>query len=417
MDMNSKRQYLKELQKEYLRSSKTGKSLLLDEAVKRTGQNRNYLVRRLSPKTSWARVRRPAATRSRQYGSDLVLPLVNLWDIFGKPCGQRLMPLIRDELSRLRQLGEIRVSDQQAEQLLKMSAKTIDLMLAHEKEIRQLNEKYDKKRNPLLYQKIPTKMSDGWDREALGQIQIDGVEHCGQTTAGEYANTISHTDISSHWWEGEAVMGKGQARTLAAIKVSRSRSPFDWVEIHPDNGTSFINYYVYDYAKSEKLEFSRSRPYRKNDNCFVEQKNSQNVRKIVGHVRYDTSLELELLNDLYHNELRLYKNFFQPVMRLESKERNNGHIHRKYQEAKTPYKWLMDNPKTPIGVKAKLKAQYDSLNPADLKRRLDSKLVRLAKVYQTKHQTLEEKVIQRASMKVTFLDHPTARVGLPVLTT
>jgi hypothetical protein len=168
---------------------------LLDEAVKRTRQNRNYLTRRLSPRTVWVKPKRAAATRSRQYGSDLILPLVKLWDIFDKPCGQRLKPLIRDELSRLHQLEEISVTDHQTGQLQKMLAKTIDLLLIHEKSVRLLNEKYREKKNPLLYQLIPTKMSDGWDREALGQIQIDGVEHCGQTTAGEYANTVAHTDI------------------------------------------------------------------------------------------------------------------------------------------------------------------------------------------------------------------------------
>lgn len=417
MDMNSKKQYLQEIQKEYLRASKKEKALLLDEVQKRTGQNRNYLVRRLSPTTVWIKPKRAATTRPRQYGSDLIIHLVKLWDIFDKPCGQRLKPLITDELFRLRLLEEITVTDQQAEKLSKMSTKTIDLLLSHEKEVRQLSAKYTNKKNPLLYQMIPTKMSDEWDREMLGQIQIDGVEHCGQTAVGQYANTISHTDISSHWWEAEAVSGKGQTRTLEAIKLARGRFPFNWNEIHPDNGTSFINYFVYDYAKMEKLEFSRSRPYQKNDNCFVEQKNSQNVRKVVGHVRYDTDAEINILNDLYRNELRLYKNFFQPVMRLESKERDKGHIRRKYQEAKTPYRWLMDNPKTPIGIKERLEAKYNSLNPAEIKRGIDAKLKQLAKIYQAKHQLVEEKNLQKSAIKVTFSNYPTAPVRLPVLIT
>jgi len=418
MDMNSKKQYLRQLQKEYLETGKKQKVLLLDEAEKRTSQNRKYLIRKLSAKTIWNKPKRLRASRPRQFGSDLIIHLVKLWDIFDYPCGQRLEPLIKDELSHLRLFGEIGVTDEQAEKLSKMSAKTIDLLLAHEKEVRQLNGKYSKKKNPLLYQQIPTKMSDGWDREALGQIQIDGVEHCGQTIAGEYANTISHTDISSHWWEGEAVMGKGQSRTLTAIKAARSRSPFDWIEIHPDNGTSFINYFVYDYAKEEKLEFSRSRPYQKNDNCFIEQKNSQNVRKVFGYVRYDTDPELEILNDLYHHELRFYKNFFQPVMRLESKERDKGHVKRKYQKAKTPYRWLMDSPETPLAAKKKLEAEYNLLNPAELKRKIDAKLKLLANIYRTKHNPITvEKPLQEPIIKVTFLDYPTARLKLPVLTT
>ena len=369
MDMNSTKQYLQELQKEYLGASKKQKGLLLDEAQRRAGQNREYLTDRLSAKTNWNKIRKNTV-RKNQYTADLILPLVKLWDIFDHPCGQRFKTSISDELERLREFGEIDISDEQAQKLLEMCPKTIDTLLSHEKEVRHLREKYNKKKNPLLYQIIPTKLSDEWDRNLLGQIQIDGVEHCGATTAGEYANTISHTDISSHWWEGEAVMGKGKGRTLTAIKLARSRFPINWKEIHPDNGTSFINYFVYDYANENKLEFSRSRPNQKNDNCFVEQKNSQNVRKVVGHVRYDSPREIGILNDLYRNELRLYKNFFQPVMRLEAKVRDKGHIYRKYQKAKTPYRHLMDSKETPAHIKEKLEKIYRTLNPAELKRRI-----------------------------------------------
>jgi hypothetical protein len=414
MDMNSKKQYLKELQKEYLGATKKQKGELLNEAQKRTCLDRKYLTRRLCAKTHWVTSKRSKTSRSKEFGCDLIIHLVKIWDIFDKPCGQRLVPLIKEELERLRQFGEINVSNDQAEKLSKMSARTVDLLLNHEKEVRRLNLKYEKKRNPLLYQQIPTKMSDEWDRELLGQIQIDGVEHCGQTACGQYANTISHTDISSHWWEAVAVNGKGQTGTLGAIKLVRERFPYDWNEIHPDNGTSFINYFIYDYAKMEKLEFSRSRPYKKNDNCFVEQKNSQNVRKVVGHVRYDTDLGIGILNDLYRNELRLYKNFFQPVMRLESKERSKGHISRKYQIAKTPYKWLMDSSKTPDEVKLKLEEIYVTLNPAKLKRVMDLKLKKLAKVYNAKQNHGAETEQLEQPIKVTFLDCRTTTVGLPV---
>lgn len=136
---------------------------------------------------------------------------------------------------------------------------------------------------------------------------------------------------------------------------ARDRFPFNWKEIHPDNGTSFVNYFVYDYANQTGLEFSRSRAYRKNDNCFVEQKNSQHVRKVVGYVRYDTQKEIDILNSLYRNELRLYKNFFQPVMRLDTKTRDKGHIYRRYQKAKTPYQWLIESDQVPEQTKEQLK--------------------------------------------------------------
>jgi len=315
----------------------------------------------------------------------------------------------------LREFDEIWISDKEAKQLKKMSAKTIDRLLHHEKSVRLIEAKYQKGKNPLLYQKIPTKLSEEFDKSIFGQIQIDGVEHCGASVKGEYLNTISHTDVGSHWWEGFAAMGKSKSRTLEAIKNCRKSFPFNWQEIHPDNGTSFINYFLYDYAQKEELEFSRSRPYQKNDNCFVEQKNSRNVRRHVGNVRYDTLKEQLILNDLYKNELGLYKNFFQPVMRLELKERNKGHIYRKYQEAKTPYQWLMDNTDTPKKVKQTLRKQYMKLNPAQLKRNIETKLNLLAKIYKAKQN--HELSLDEFDFKVTFSFDPTTEFRLPTYMT
>jgi len=424
MDMESKKQYLKSLQKEYVKASKAKKTLLLDEVEKRTGLSRNHITTKLSIVTNWNKAKRSRTTRPRQFSSDLIIHLVKLWDIFDQPCGQRLKPIIRDELTRLRRFNEINVSDEQATKLMKMCPKTIDLLLVHEKGVRILGEKYKSKKTSLLYQQIPTKMSDEWDREVVGQIQIDAVEHCGHSAVGQYANTISHTDISSHWWEGVAVIGKGQQRTLTALKTARNRFPFEWNEIHPDNGTSFINYFIYDYAKDEKLDFSRSRPYKKNDNCFVEQKNNQNVRKVFGYLRYDSENELSILNDLYENELRLYKNFFQPIMRLEIKTRTKGHIYRKYQEAKTPYQWLMQSPNVAPETKRRLTVIYETLNPAELKRTIDTKLASLLKTYESKHRVVadmteivDDKKPERKEGKVRFLNYPTTHVRLGRLIT
>lgn len=418
MDMNSRKQYLQEVQKEYLKANKKEKGYLLEEAKKRTGMDKKYIIRKLSPETIWDKPSRKPSLKTREYDSDLIYPLVQLWDIFDEPCGQRLEPLIKAELDKLRYLEEIFLNDGQTEKLKKMSPKTIDRLLEHEKAVRIIEEKYAKKKNnPLLYQVIPTKLSDEWNRAITGQIQLDGVEHCGASAQGEYINTISTTDISSHWWEGEGAIGKGQRRTCQAIANCRGRFPFNWTEVHPDNGSSFINYFVWDYVKETDLKFSRSRPYKKNDNCFVEQKNSQNVRKVVGHVRYDTQRELAILNDLYRNELSDYKNFFQPVMRLELKQRSKGHIYRKYQKAKTPYQWLMDDPNTPDEIKQELKQRYNSLNPAELKRNIENKLKLLAEVYAAKEHRATQKLEQSDDAKVTFSFDPTTPFRLPTLVT
>jgi Integrase core domain. len=160
----------------------------------------------------------------------------------------------------------------------------------------------------------------------VGYLEIDMVVHCGSSTLGEYINTLSTTEISSGWWEGEAIMSKSQEHSFWALKEIRKRTPFAWKGIDSDNGPEFINQILYKYCQREKLEFTRSRPNRKNDNAYIEQKNWTHVRKIFGYLRYDTYEELAIMKDLYHNELRLYKNFFQPVMKLASKERIGGKV-------------------------------------------------------------------------------------------
>lgn len=381
--MKSRNQYLQQVRKEYLGAGKKQKQVLLNEAEQRTGLERKRIIRKLAPASKLTPKAREA--RVPTYNGQVTAALAQLWNIFDQPCGQRLAPLLPEHVPRLRQFGELVVDDETATLLQKIAPATIDRLLAREKEVLLVNRKAQVKKHPLLYQKIPTKKSWEWDRDKPGQIQIDGVEHCGQSANGEFLSTISHTDIASGWWEGEAVMGLGQRHTLTGIQAARSRFPVRWVEIHPDNGTSFINNHLDAYAEAQKLAFSRSRPYKKNDNCWVEQKNSTHVRQVVGYLRFDTVMEQTIINDLYRGELRLYKNFFQPVMKLESKERDKGHVTRRYDQPQTPCQRVLASDQVPDVVKQSLTKTYEQLNPAELKRRIDAKLKLLHQAYQDKH--------------------------------
>lgn len=384
MDMYSRNQYLKQLRIEYLRTrSKKGKGRLLEESEKRTGLNRKYLIRKLRVISNLDK-NKPKVRRTKQlYDGQVRAALVKCWEIFDYPCGQRLKPLLSEEVHRLRELGELICSDEVAD---------------------KLKRKYHLKTHPLLYQKIPVKLSDEQDRTHMGNIQIDLVEHCAQSARGEYINTLSTTDITSGWWEGEAVMGRSQEVVFKGLKKIRNRFPFSLKEIHSDNGTEFINWHLFRYTNKEKLGFSRSRPNKKNDNCFVEQKNWTHVKKFVGYFRYDTLEELRMLNDLYRNELRFYKNFFQPVIKLTSKERIGGRISRKYDHPQTPYKRVIDSSEVEEGPKQKLLKVYISLNPAQLKRAIDEKLNKLYMIY--KHKNKAQSVDIKKKLKpntVTFL--------------
>ena len=408
MDMYSKNQYLKELRKEYLKTkSKKEKRELLNEAEKRTGLERKYLIKKLKPKSNLDKEPGQRKKRKIIYDGYVKVALVDLWRILDYPCGQRLEPLLKntDIIERLRAFKELNCSDEVALKLKRISFRTIDEKLKHQKEIERIGKKYQKKVHPLLYQKIPIKLSDEWNRSQLGNIQTDLIEHCGQSARGEYINTISNTDIASGWWEGEAIMGRGQIPTQEGLQRARKRFPFKWKEIHSDNGTEYINAHLFRYTEKERLGFSRSRPNKKNDNCFVEQKNWTHVKKYVGYSRYDTKEEREILQDLYDNELRLYKNFFQPVIKLISKERIGGKIHRKYDIVKTPYQRVIESKEVPEEKKQELKKIYQSLNPAQLKRTIDRKLDLLYKAYQKKNSSLS-KVKTKKKLKplsVSFL--------------
>ncbi|PIP75571.1 integrase [Candidatus Kuenenbacteria bacterium CG22_combo_CG10-13_8_21_14_all_39_9] len=415
MDMHSRNQYLKALieKRGYHLLSKKEKIKILNEYCATTGQNRNYVIRKIRSST-YLKEGFGTRTRKVKYDGYVKRTLVEIWRIFDHPCGQRLKPLIQTELERLRKLKEIRCSEMVASKLRQIGTATIDRKLSHQKEVERIRKKYQKKVHPLLYQKIPVKLSDEWNRSQLGNIQTDLIEHCGQSARGEYINTVSNTDIATGWWEGEAIMGRGQIPTQQGIDKVRKRFPFDWREIHSDNGTEYINAHLFGYTQKEKLGFSRSRPNKKNDNCFVEQKNWTHVKKYVGYLRYDTLKEQEILNNLYRHELRLYKNFFQPVIKLVSKERIDGKIHRKYEKAKTPYQRVMESQEVLEKKKQELRRIYQSLNPAELKRTIDKKLDLLYRAYQAKQGS--EKVEPRKKLKpisLTFYIRQPKSIQLP----
>jgi len=410
MNKEAKQQYMQTLRERYFKGTKKEKGEILDEYCKNTGQDRKCSIKKFRYKI---KLKKPEERKRRQeyYDGRVRATLARVWKIFDYPCGQRLRPLLEDEIDRLITLGELVCSSETVTKLKKISSASIDRKLEHEKHVLWQKRKYKKNINPLLCQMVPVKTSNEMDRTKPGAIQIDCVEHCGSSASGEYAISLTTTDLFSGWWEGEEVMGKGQERALIAINETNERYPFPWLEIHPDNGGNILNYHVYAWAEKKRIDYSRSRPYKKNDNCFIEQKNSTHVRKIIGYLRYDTKEELDIINDLYRNELRLFKNFFQPTIKLIQKIRNKGKIHRKHDKARTPYRRLMDSSHVPEEKKRELKTIYDSLNPAELKRNIDAKLMKLYKAYKKKKSlSVETSPITNKKLMpslVSFYNRPT----------
>lgn len=384
MDTEAKQQYMETMRTAYSRANRKEKGVLLDEYCARTKEDRKYAIKKFR---YLVKVKKPEERKKRGvlYDGNVRTALVDVWHIFDHPCGQRLQPLLESEVDRLRTLQELACTDAVAAQLKKISSATIDRTLNHEKAVLLLKLKYTKKRDMTLLSSVPIKTAMDLDRTKPGRVQIDCVEHCGMSASGEYVNTLTTIDILFGWWEGDALIGKGQMRTLEAIDRARRRSPVAWVEAHPDNGSNLLNWHMHAYAEEHHIALSRSRPYHKNDNCFVEQKNSTHVRREFGYLRYDTEAELTVMQDLYRNELRLYKNFCQPVMKLTEKLRMKGRVHRKYDTPQTPYQRIMASEFVDAGTKEELERVYAGLNPALLKRTIDRKMKMLYGAYRKKN--------------------------------
>ena len=365
--MNARKQYLEQISKEYSRAEGKGRGRLLDEAEKRTGLNRKYLIRVLNhPHRQRPRKRR---RRRAEYGAAVVTALIEVWDIFEQPCGQRMVAVLRRELDRLRKLGELRCSDPLADQLKQISASTIDRLLGREKRVRQLRRNRNPNVQRLIYQKVPVKVAADWDTREIGNVQVDFVAHCGRSTGGDYIHTISAVDIATNWWEGQAIAVRSQRATKEGLSQMQPRFPFRIRELHPDNDSALVNDLLWDWTQEKRIRLSRSRPYKKNDNAWVEQKNWTHVRKVVGYRRFDTTGELRVLHEIY-NSLRLYKNFCLPTLRLKSKTRVDGRIKRVYDQPRTPYERVMGSRQVDRKTKQELLSIYEALNPAELYRRL-----------------------------------------------
>jgi hypothetical protein len=369
MDMHSREQYLERVREEYRNANKKNKTRLLNEARKRTRLNRKVLIGKLAHPAAQRR-KKKRGPRQATYDREVQSALIKVWEVFDYPCGQRLAPALEREIERLRKAKELVCADEVASKLKAISGKTIDRLLAREKRVRGLRQNRNPSVHPLLYQRVPVKVASEWDTAQVGNLQLDYVFHCGRSTGGEYLHTLSAADIATGWWEGEAIMGRSQLATKEGLDRIRQRLPFRILEIHPDNDSGMINDLLWGYCKKARIRMSRSRPYKKNDNAWVEQRNWTHVRKVVGYRRMDTAGELAILRELY-GCFTAYKNFFQPTMKLVEKVRVEGKIHRKYDQPKTPYQRLIESGQISATVRKALMTQYESLNVAALRRRVE----------------------------------------------
>ena len=393
LTMRERQSLVRENASRYQKASKKQKRIILDEFIHSTGYHRTYASYLLSHHGKRVIVARRTAIigdirkrvrkkREPIYGAEVIQALKRIWGVLDFICGKRLKVALVEVLPKLERWGDLKVSKEVREKLLRMSASTIDRVLASERKRMELKSRSGTKPGTLLKHQVPIRTFCEWDESKPGFVEVDLVSHGGGDERGDFCQTLSATDIVSTWTETEAVRNKAQVNVFEGLTRIRGRLPFDLLGLDSDNGSEFINGHL-AYCEQQQITFTRSRPYRKNDNCYVEQKNYTVVRKTVGYMRHDTDKELEILNRLY-SYLRLYTNYFLPTMKLSAKTRIGSKVVKRYDKPKTPYQRLLDLPSVDRTVKRRLRAEYDQLNPAQLRREISSLQQMLLKAVRNK---------------------------------
>lgn len=376
MSQTSKWEYLKAICPRYHKASKALRRLILNEFCQICGYNRKYAIRLLN--SSPPQQPKPQKRKRRvTYGHQVISLLTAMWETAGYPCSTRLKALLPLWLpwAKKRFHPPAHVEGQ----LLCISPATIDRRLKAKKRLLK-NRLYGRtKPGTLLKHHIPIK-TDCWDVSTPGFTEVDLVSHSGNSADGEFLHSLNMTDIHTTWVESRAVMGKGQTRVLDAMQAIEHALPFPLRGIDSDNGSEFINYHLKAFCDRKGIQFTRGRPYKKDDNAHIEQKNWTHVRKIFGYLRYDSQPALEAMNDLYRHELRLFQNLFLPSVKLLRKVRVGSKLKRLYEQPQTPFERLAVCPgadPTKLAALTKLKGSTD---PFELAKTIERKLDRISQM-------------------------------------
>jgi hypothetical protein len=373
---SSRYEYARAVAGRYRRASKAEKGRILEEFCEATGYARKYaigLLRHPPPSAALGPpVRRPTRRRPRQYGPAEVALLRLCWELLDRICGKRLAPFLPDLLAKL-QTCQALPSDTDAEVLARVAAvspATIDRLLAPDRAQGLRRPQGLTKPGTLLKQQIPIKTFAEWEDTRPGFLEMDLVAHGGASSAGEFLFTLSTVDVATGWVGLSGVRHKGEYATFEALCRLRTALPFPLLGVDSDNGGEFINRSLFRYCLQEGITFTRGRPYHKNDNCHIEQKNWSVVRRLVGYARFELHA-LPSLNRVY-TVATDYVNFFQPVRKLLEKRREGARVHKRYDQAQTPYQRLLATGVLPAEQAEALARRSAALNPLQLKLDLEA---------------------------------------------
>lgn len=375
MTRGSIREYAAAVRERYRRADKRAKGAILDECCRTTGYHRNAAARllRRAPAAGPAAGRRG---RPRVDGPAGAEALRTVWEASGRRCGKRLAPFLPELVALLERQGEVALPPPVRAQVVGLSAATADRLLRAPRARAGTAGPRPWAPSPAaaaLRAQVPVRTAAEWAAVAPGECQADLVLHCGETTQGFSLTTLVTVDVASGWTELEAAWGKGMQRVGAAVHETRRRLPVPLRALHTDNGSEFLNELLVPSCRRAGIRLTRGRPYKKNDQAHVEQKNGAVVRKLVGYDRLASKAALAQLQRVY-GLVRLYVNFLQPVRKLVGKERVGAKVRKRFDTARTPYQRLLATGQVDAAPAAALAARYAALNPVTLRADLDAAL-------------------------------------------
>ena len=376
----AKQEYVQAIYHRYRAARRPEKQAILTEFCQVTGYHRKHAIRLLNGAAPGAE--RPPRRRRESYSAAAIDALATIWEAAGYPWSRRLKALLPLWLPRARRRLRLRPAVEQ--ELLRISPRQMDRRLAPRR--RQITKRLYGRTKPgaLLKHHIPLKV-DHWDVHTPGFTEIDLVAHCGSYGDGEFVHSLNLTDIHTTWVESAAVLGKGQHAVQAALEELRQALPFRLRGIDSDNGSEFINQHLWDYCQAQEIQFTRGRPYKKDDNAHIEQKNWTHVRKLLGYVRYDTPAARAAIHQLYRGELRLLQNLFLPSVKLVGKTRVGARVRRRYEAPLTPLDRLLAGPELAPDVATSLRTQRAQLDPFALAKAVDQQLERIYALANPRH--------------------------------
>jgi hypothetical protein len=372
MSLASRRDYWQRIYRRYGEARGREKQRILDEFCANCSYHRKHAIRLLNgPPPGRKPVGKRRRPRGRTYGGRITSFLKAVWEAANYPWSVRLKALLPEWMPSLR--PRFRLAPEVEQQLLQISARSIDRHLGPEK--RKLRRRLYGRTKPgsLLKHHIPLK-TDHWDVKVPGFTEIDLVSHSGNSASGEFCCSLNLTDIETGGTETRAVLGKSQAAVQQALEEIRQTLPFPLRGIDSDNGSEFINAHLWRYCRAQAIQFTRGRPYKKDDNAHIEQKNWTHVRRLLGYVRYDTEAAREAINDLYGSELRLFQNLCLPSVKPASKERVGSRLRRRYEAPQTPFQRVAASPVADPGRVAELRHERQRFDPFRLSATVQAKL-------------------------------------------